>query len=142
MKRVPLNRKTPLTSNAPLKRTEWIKKPTGSQAPRSKQLPHHSKISRRGKEEVQRAKFVADIIFKANGLCVAWWNIREIDYEQARKCARLASEVHEPLTRARGGSILDENNAVAICRICHSWIHEHPREAAMVGLLLSSKNND
>jgi hypothetical protein len=138
MKRSPLNRKKSLQSNTPLKRTEFKKNPKSSMAPRSSQINKRSKTSKRGKEELQRASFVAEIILQANGLCEAWWNIRMVDYEQSKKCLRLAREVHEPLTRARGGSILDPDNAVAICRICHSWIHDHPELAKSVGLLRSS----
>src|SRR5215207_4781530 len=31
-------------------------------------------------------------------------------------CTRLADDVHEPLTRARGGSITDPDNTVPVCR--------------------------
>jgi len=31
-------------------------------------------------------------------------------------CPRLADDLHEPLTRARGGSITDEDNAEPLCR--------------------------
>ena len=34
-------------------------------------------------------------------------------------CTRLADDVHEPLSRARGGSITEPANAVAICRPHH-----------------------
>jgi len=50
---------------------------------------------------------------------------------------RFAVDVHEPLTRARGGSIVDPDNAVVVCRGCHDWIHDHPEEATLKGLLRS-----
>jgi hypothetical protein len=34
-------------------------------------------------------------------------------------CTGQADDVHEPLSRARGGSISDEGNATAPCRPCH-----------------------
>ena len=37
-------------------------------------------------------------------------------------CTRPADDLHEPLTRARGGSITDEDNMVPLCRICHDLI--------------------
>lgn len=35
-------------------------------------------------------------------------------------CGRLADDLHEPLTRARGGSITSEDNTVPVCR----WHHD------------------
>ena len=52
-------------------------------------------------------------------------------------CFGRAVDVHEPLTRARGGSILDPANAMAVCRRCHEQIHGHPREATERGFLIS-----
>ncbi len=52
-------------------------------------------------------------------------------------CSRRSTELHEPLTRARGGDILDKYNTVAICRNCHNWIHDHPDSATKLGLLRS-----
>lgn len=45
---------------------------------------------------------------------------------------------HEPLTRARGGSITDPGNLLWICRQHHSWLHAHPERAHEVGLLRHS----
>jgi len=53
--------------------------------------------------------------------------------EQAR-----ASEVHELLSRARGGSILDRDNCVALCHDCHFWVTTHPRDAETQGWLRKS----
>lgn len=36
-----------------------------------------------------------------------------------------ATEVHELLSRARGGSILDRDNCVALCHDCHAGITDH-----------------
>jgi len=44
-------------------------------------------------------------------------------------------DVHELLTRARGGSITDPDNCVALCRGHHNWVHDHPADATAVGLL-------
>ena len=46
-----------------------------------------------------------------------------------------SSQVHEKLTRARGGDITDKENCVALCRACHNWIHDHPAEATEEGWL-------
>jgi hypothetical protein len=68
-------------------------------------------------------------------LCEAGAVITHAGYES--KCQGLAIELHEPLTRARGGSILDPANTVAICRSCHGWVHENPEAATKIGLLRS-----
>ena len=50
-----------------------------------------------------------------------------------------STEVHEVLSRARGGSILDDENCRALCHECHSWITGHPRQATEDGWLKSGK---
>lgn len=52
-------------------------------------------------------------------------------------------DLHEPLARSRGGSPLDESNAVAVCRgpgscNCHDRIHDNPDWATSRGLLQHS----
>ena len=53
-------------------------------------------------------------------------------------CTHRATEVHEILTRARGGSILDRANVVALCHACHSFITVNPTWAFQNGWMLSS----
>jgi hypothetical protein len=59
-------------------------------------------------------------------------------------CGCCASvDCHEPLTRARGGSVLDESNTVAVCRgpgscDCHGFLHDNPTWATEHGLLRPS----
>jgi 5-methylcytosine-specific restriction endonuclease McrA len=58
------------------------------------------------------------------------------EYPNCQKCKRAYSQdVHELKSRARGGSITDPSNCVAVCRACHVWITEHPKEAAQQGWL-------
>lgn len=65
-------------------------------------------------------------------------------YEYARErrktdqCYGRATDIHEPLTRARGGSITDVENTISVCRRCHDWIHAHPEIATDLGLLKHS----
>jgi hypothetical protein len=54
------------------------------------------------------------------------------------RCGREATDVHEILPRGRGGSIKEPTNLLRVCRLCHEWIHEHPADAGVLGLLLSS----
>ena len=51
---------------------------------------------------------------------------------------RRSTEVHELLSRARGGSILDVDGCVALCHECHHWITTHPAEATATGWLRNS----
>lgn len=54
-------------------------------------------------------------------------------------CDRRSTDVHEPLTRARGGSILDETNCRAVCAEHHREIHERqPDWAYELGFLRRS----
>jgi 5-methylcytosine-specific restriction endonuclease McrA len=49
-------------------------------------------------------------------------------------CTGGACDVHEILARSAGGSILDDENVLALCRACHDWIGNHPKEALAKGL--------
>lgn len=57
---------------------------------------------------------------------------------QLEGCAYTGTDWHERLSRARGGSPIDVENRVWLCRPCHSWVTEHPREATELGLLVSA----
>lgn len=52
----------------------------------------------------------------------------------------MAVDVHERLTRARGGSITDPDQAhmVTLCRPCHTWVTEHPTASEALRLMLPS----
>lgn len=43
-------------------------------------------------------------------------------------------DIHELKRRSQGGSILDENNCIAVCRPCHQRIGNHPQLAFDLGL--------
>ena len=118
MKRSPLCRRTPLH------RGGWL----------ARRTPLRSVSAKRAKVQQQRRTMVREELARRE-LCEAGAMIRFGGYRSL--CAGLAVDLHEPLTRARGGSILDPANTVAVCRSCHDWIHDHPKAAAEVGLLRS-----
>ena len=43
-------------------------------------------------------------------------------------------DIHELVRRSQGGSILDENNLLAVCRTCHQRIGNFPQLAFDLGL--------
>lgn len=51
-----------------------------------------------------------------------------------RGCTWTSTEVHELLSRARGGSITEDANVSALCHACHGWVTTEPRLATMAGL--------
>jgi 5-methylcytosine-specific restriction endonuclease McrA len=73
---------------------------------------------------VERRKLVAKIL-EENQLC-------------SRCLIQRSTEVHEVLSRARGGSILDPSNCVALCHSCHHWITTNPALAKAQGWLKNS----
>ena len=50
-----------------------------------------------------------------------------------RCSAARSTDIHEVVSRARGGSILDPANLVALCRQCHSFITQNPLVAEAEG---------
>lgn len=47
---------------------------------------------------------------------------------------RQSQDIHELVRRSQGGSILDEDNLMAVCRPCHTRIGNHPQLAFDLGL--------
>lgn len=43
-------------------------------------------------------------------------------------------DLHELIRRSQGGSILDENNIIVVCRSCHTRIGNYPQLAFDLGL--------
>ena len=90
---------------------------------------------KRAKVQRLRRTMVAEEL-ATRELCEAGARITQAGHDA--RCHGLAVELHEPLTRARGGSVLDPANTVAICRSCHDWVHVNPAAATGLGLLVSS----
>lgn len=116
MKRTPLQRKTPLQrGDSVLRRTPLAKQ-----------------SAKRKREQADRRKLVARLLTE-RPRCQAGPLI--LHEQPGYRCGGWSVDIHEPLTRARGGSILDDSNALAVCRPCHDWIHQHPDAATRIGLL-------
>lgn len=68
---------------------------------------------------VQRRKFVAEQIAL---------------YPVCERCGtRPSVDVHELVRRSQGGSILDRENTVCLCRHCHDYIGQNPEQAEAEG---------
>jgi hypothetical protein len=64
---------------------------------------------------------------------------------QAR-CQRHTVDVHEILSRGRGGPIvpsqgLTQADVLALCRNCHDWVTEHSKESGLIGATAHSWDN-
>ncbi len=117
MKRTALKRKTALTRRTSIKRVSAKRKVINA----------------------ARSTFVRDQLAKRT-MCEAGdrWTTTGL----SSPCTGTATEMHEPLTRARAPgaeTILSEANSVAVCHACHLYIHSHPAAATLVGLLVSGK---
>ncbi len=111
--------------SGPLKRSSSLKR-TSRLAPVSK---------KRQRENNQRRAVIKKVL-EHRKACEAGRLIGTVDNKH--RCSGQPDDIHEPLTRARGGSIVDPANMVVVCRLCHDWIHVNPRLATSVGLLVSA----
>lgn len=126
MKRSPLNRKKPLKrGDSELKRTPLDR--GDSELKRTPLKPRSKKTERRYREE--RVPFVKKILSE-KPVC--------------ERCeGRPSVDVHEKRTRGRTGGVhgddwLDEDNVAALCRPCHNWIDDNPKQAEKDGWLYPS----
>lgn len=117
MKRSPMPRST-----KPLARTSELNR--GSQLERTGRINQQSR--KRQAENRERRKVVR-ATFGDQPMCIA------------PGCTRWADDVHEPLTRGRGGSITDPANMAPLCRPCHDEVtFTEPAWAYEAGLLKHS----
>lgn len=50
-------------------------------------------------------------------------------------CTGTSEDVHERLRRSQGGDIAEPTVIAAICRACHTWVHDHPNASYAAGWL-------
>jgi hypothetical protein len=81
--------------------------------------------ARRARENRQRRKMIR-ALYPERPLCVVPW------------CFQWADDGHEPLTRARGGSITDPGNVVPVCRRHNEELTLEPSWGYELGLLVHS----
>lgn len=125
----PLETKTPLKSRKPLKAKTQIKG--------GKKLNKRSKKMQKIYEE--RRPFVKHIL-ETNPHCQACPVFAKHD-GLVTYVRRPSVDVHELVRRSQGGSILDEENVIAVCRQCHQRIGNFPELAFNLGLAKHSWEN-
>lgn len=74
----------------------------------------------------ERRQFVSEVL-KFRLMCEA----------RIRGCTMTPTDVHEILTRGRGGSIIEPDNVLALCRSCHHFITIEPAWAKQNGFIVS-----
>ena len=82
----------------------------------------------------ERRKIVADMLDNSGGdnWCQPCALIYAVDSKH--RCGLYVVDAHEIKTRGRGGSIVNPDNIIAICRPGHEWIGRYPKIAQEIGL--------
>lgn len=88
---------------------------------------------KRSKPLAKRSKKMTQIYVQRRKLVEAELELRKDCEARLDGCEGRSTQLHEPLTRARGGSILDRNNTVAVCDNCGREVHldTSPKQQAM-----------
>ena len=79
------------------------------------------KVSKKRAEQNRKYKKIRDQFMEENPDC--------------ERCGNYATEIHHKNGR-NGERLLDSDYFMAICRNCHRYIHEHPKEAREKGWLI------
>lgn len=98
-------------------------------SPLKRKSPMKRMSKKRRAENEIRVDVLLEILNERGNACEA---------KASDQCKQVATDGHELLTRARGGSIIDKENIILVCRRCHGWIHENPASATELGLLRSA----
>jgi HNH endonuclease len=76
--------------------------------------------ARRARENRTRKAMITSLTGGERPLCAVW------EAMQPHWCTQWADDAHEPLSRARLGSITDPDNCRFLCRSCHDRITFRP----------------
>jgi hypothetical protein len=134
MRRTGMKRRTEPMARTPIRRFKVI---DGDGAPviqiPQQRTPIKTVSLKRARQNRERAA-MADRLYpdrrEGTVMCAVPW------------CPRLADDLHEPKTRARGGSITDEDNAQPVCRQHNEELTLEPAWGYRVGLLKHSWDRD
>lgn len=137
----PLERRTPLKAGKPLERKTPLKAsraalPAGKALARAaapakprKALPARSAAARQVAGERQGIRL--ELLAQRGAACEGC----PVTPVGNASNPRPWSDMHEVLTRARGGSPTDPGNILCLCRRCHEWVTTHETEARALGLV-------
>lgn len=110
----PLARRTPLKASKGLRRTRMKESPTAKK--------------RREEYEERMALARPVLVFRSRGRCEGTIPL---------VCTGWFEDAHHRILRSRGGDE-DPENLIALCAMCHRWVHDHPKEATELGLMASN----
>jgi hypothetical protein len=117
MKQTPMPpRSRPLARTVPLQARTPLSRDTGLQ--RAGRINPVS--SKRRAENQERRAMLTGLYGSEQPPCAVWVLLHP------EWCTRWADDAHEPLSRARLGSITDPANVIAICRPCHDVLTFRP----------------
>lgn len=94
--------------------------------------PLRQKSEKRLVADVLRRAFVATMLDKYPH-CVACSVFAKHD-GLVTYVRRPSQDIHELVRRSQGGSVIDEDNCIAVCRPCHTRIGNYPQLAFDLGL--------
>jgi hypothetical protein len=126
-----LSRRTPLKARTSLRRKTPLQ--SRSELTARKPLERRMRLNpvsdKRKRQQAERRRLIA-AQYPTRPLCAIPW------------CVHFADDIHEPLTRARGGSITDPANWLPLCRSCHDEVTFTPESelawAYSAGVLVHS----
>ncbi len=117
-----LNRKKPLQNKTPLEAKSF-----------PKQTKPINKRSKKMKAVYDERRPFVEKILRERPLCEACRVFAAHDNKTVFNI-HMSRDVHEMIRRSQGGSILDEENVLAVCRPCHVRIGNYPQLAFDLGL--------
>jgi hypothetical protein len=118
----PPARRTPLKQGKPLER----KTPLRAAGNLERSAPLRKQSKKRQQENRERRAMKNEMFPDGTPECIVPW------------CGEWADELHEPLTRARRGSITEPDNAVPTCRRHNQELTEEPDWGYELDLLVHS----
>ena len=87
--------------------------------------PIAAKSQKKTAEDRERLKLRLRLLQERGPLCQAG-------------CGRIFTDMHEVLSRARGGDPLDPHNILCLCRFCHHAVTVNPAKAEEYGFSRSA----
>lgn len=94
-------------------------------------------VSKKRARENQLRKKNARNRWGETPICYACLPFQMVGIERTQTgCLGRADDLHELVSRGRGGSITDMSNALPVSRACHTYAHAHPEAAEAAGLLV------